>query len=161
MLFFSLPSLKVAISVTPLLALVTQQMQINAEINVSYVVALHIWMMIQIFFVFMSLIEYVFAIVYVHLVEEKKEVSFGLIINHFYCWPIWFIDQLILIPISFLFHTNSISGQPLIVYSVPPIPIKLAMQSNWRWIKFMVQLIGSRIHWIGTKLIMLQGSYFH
>ncbi|XP_053213116.1 glycine receptor subunit alpha-2-like isoform X2 [Panonychus citri] len=64
---------RVAISVTPLLALVTQQMQINAEINVSYVVALHIWMMIQIFFVFMSLIEYVFAIVYVHLVEEKKE----------------------------------------------------------------------------------------
>lgn len=64
-----------ALIVTPLLSLITQQTQINAEINVSYVVALHIWMMFSIFFVFMSLIEYALCIVYCHVVDEKKAVS--------------------------------------------------------------------------------------
>lgn len=64
------------IIVTPLLTLVTQSAQINSEINVSYVVALHIWMMSCIFFVFMALVEYIGAIIYVHSLEDKKEVNY-------------------------------------------------------------------------------------
>ncbi|RWS09755.1 Glycine receptor subunit alphaZ1-like protein [Dinothrombium tinctorium] len=66
---------RIALIVTPLLTLVTQQTQINNEINVHYVVALHIWMMFCTFFVFMCLIEYALAIVYCHHIEEKKEVT--------------------------------------------------------------------------------------
>lgn len=62
---------RVAIIVTPLLSLVTKQTQISHEINVSYVVALHIWMIFNIFFVFMCLIEYALAIVHCHIVSDK------------------------------------------------------------------------------------------
>jgi hypothetical protein len=68
---FAYPA-RVAIIVTPLLSLITQQTQINAEINVNYVVSLHIWMMTCTFFVFMALIELGFAVVYIHRVEERK-----------------------------------------------------------------------------------------
>ncbi|RWS26399.1 glutamate-gated chloride channel-like protein [Leptotrombidium deliense] len=64
---------RVAVTVTPMLTLATQQNQINAEINVHYVVALHIWMIFCTFFVFMSLIEYAVAIIYCHHIDEKKE----------------------------------------------------------------------------------------
>ncbi|XP_074598784.1 glycine receptor subunit alpha-2-like [Brevipalpus obovatus] len=75
---------RIMIIVTPLLTLVTQSAQINSEINVSYVVALHIWMMSCIFFVFMALVEYIGAIIYVHTLEDKKEMnarhpSYGLV----------------------------------------------------------------------------------
>lgn len=60
------------IIVTPLLSLVTQQTQINSEIDVSYVVALHVWMMACTFIVFMALVELAFAVVYVHNLEDKK-----------------------------------------------------------------------------------------
>lgn len=68
---FAYPA-RVAIIVTPLLSLITQQTQINAEINVNYVVSLHVWMMACTFFVFMALIELGFAVVYIHSVEERK-----------------------------------------------------------------------------------------
>ena len=68
---FAYPA-RVAIIVTPLLSLITQQTQINAEINVNYVVSLHVWMMSCTFFVFMALIELGFAVVYIHRVEERK-----------------------------------------------------------------------------------------
>lgn len=68
---FAYPA-RVAIIVTPLLSLITQQTQINAEINVNYVVSLHVWMMTCTFFVFMALIELGFAVVYIHRVEERK-----------------------------------------------------------------------------------------
>jgi hypothetical protein len=63
---------RVALVVSPLLSLIVQQTQINSEINVSYVVSVHLWMIFSIFFVFMSLIEYALTIVYCHVVEEKK-----------------------------------------------------------------------------------------
>ena len=66
---------RVAVIVTPLLSLITQQAQINGEVNVSYIVAIHIWMIMSIIFVFMSLIEYTATIIYVHVVDEKKTVS--------------------------------------------------------------------------------------
>jgi len=71
---FAYPA-RVAIIVTPLLSLITQQTQINAEINVNYVVSLHIWMMACTFFVFMALIELGFAVVYIHRVEERKSLD--------------------------------------------------------------------------------------
>ena len=63
---------RVAIIVTPLLSLVTKQTQISHEINVSYVVALHIWMIFNIFFVFMCLIEYALVIVHCHIINDKS-----------------------------------------------------------------------------------------
>lgn len=62
---------RVAIVVTPLLSLITQQTQINAEINVNYVVSLHVWMMTCTFFVFICLLELGFAVIYKHRVEER------------------------------------------------------------------------------------------
>ncbi|KAI1278007.1 Serine/threonine-protein kinase 10 [Halotydeus destructor] len=64
---------RVAVVVTPLLTLITMQTTINSDINVSYVVALHIWMMFCILFVFAGLIEYAVAIIYVNSVEDLKE----------------------------------------------------------------------------------------
>lgn len=46
------------------------QTQINSEINVSYVVALHIWVMVCTFFIFASLIEFPIAISYAYHIEE-------------------------------------------------------------------------------------------
>lgn len=66
---------RVMITVTPLLALITQQITINNEIKVSYVVAVHLWMIMCEFFCFMSLVEYAAAIVHVHVVDEKKSME--------------------------------------------------------------------------------------
>jgi hypothetical protein len=63
---------KVALLVTPLLTLVTQNININSEINVSYVVALHWWMTVCIFFVFMSLIEFAVAISWAWRANDRK-----------------------------------------------------------------------------------------
>lgn len=59
--------------VLPLLALVTQQTTVYAEIVVSYVVALHIWFIVCELFIFMALFELAFALIYVRSVDEKKE----------------------------------------------------------------------------------------
>lgn len=66
---------RVLLSVTPLLALITQQITINSEVKVSYVVAIHLWMIMCEFFVFMVLIEYAAAIVHVHVVDDKKTLE--------------------------------------------------------------------------------------
>lgn len=63
---------RVTIVVTPLLSLITQQTQINSEINVNYIVSLHVWMMSCTFFVFMCLLELGLAVVYIHRVDERK-----------------------------------------------------------------------------------------
>jgi hypothetical protein len=51
---------RVALCITALLSLITQQYQ--TSLNVSYIYALSVWMMICISFVFASLVEYSFAI---------------------------------------------------------------------------------------------------
>lgn len=61
------------ILVLPLLALVTQQTQVNNEIVVSYVVALHLWFIVCTFFIFMALIELAIALVYVQKVADWKD----------------------------------------------------------------------------------------
>lgn len=64
--------------VLPLLALVTQQTTIYAEIVVSYVVALHIWFIVCELFIFMALFELAFALIYCRSVEQRKEAE----LNH-------------------------------------------------------------------------------
>lgn len=59
--------------VLPLLTLVTQQSQVNGEIAVSYVVALHIWFAVCIFFIFMALIELATALLYAQRVSDWKD----------------------------------------------------------------------------------------
>lgn len=59
----------------PLLALVTQQTTIYAEIVVSYVVALHIWFIVCELFIFMALFELAFALIYCRRVDEKNEAE--------------------------------------------------------------------------------------
>lgn len=66
-------SARTGLIVTPLLALVTQQTMISSEINVSYIVSIHIWMMVNTMFVFLSLTEFAAAIVYSHVVEDRKD----------------------------------------------------------------------------------------
>jgi hypothetical protein len=65
---------RVAVTATPLLALITQQITINGEVRVSYIVALHLWIMVCQFFVFMSLVEYAASIVQAHCVEDRKDL---------------------------------------------------------------------------------------
>lgn len=66
---------RVALVVSPLLSLVVQQTQVNSEINVSYVVAIHWWIIFSIFFVFMSLVEYALTIVHCHVIDENKTLA--------------------------------------------------------------------------------------
>ncbi|KAI1290832.1 Glycine receptor subunit alphaZ1 [Halotydeus destructor] len=54
---------RVALCITSLLALITQQMH-NASMNVSYIMALNVWMLICISFVFMSLVELAISVVW-------------------------------------------------------------------------------------------------
>lgn len=51
----------------------TQQSQVNGEIAVSYVVALHIWFAVCIFFIFMALIELATALLYAQRVSDWKD----------------------------------------------------------------------------------------
>ena len=67
--------MQIALVVTPLLSLITQQTQIYAEITVSYVVALHIWMIACIGFVFLSMLEMVYAVEYCRRLEDKRKVG--------------------------------------------------------------------------------------
>ena len=61
------------ILVLPLLALVTQQSQVNSDIVVSYIVAMHLWFVVCIFFIFMALIELAIALIYVQKVADWKD----------------------------------------------------------------------------------------
>jgi hypothetical protein len=58
-----------------MLALVTQESQSNSEMVVSYIIALDVWYMVCIFFIFMALVELASTVIYVHHVEDAKEVS--------------------------------------------------------------------------------------
>ncbi len=65
--------------ITALLALITQQHQ-SSEVNVSYVIAMNVWMIMCITFVFFGLIEYAIAIAYAEsrerlIVEKKNKVK--------------------------------------------------------------------------------------
>ncbi len=65
--------------ITALLALITQQHQ-SSEVNVSYVIAMNVWMIMCITFVFFGLIEYAIAIAYTEsreriIVEKNNKVK--------------------------------------------------------------------------------------
>lgn len=57
----------------PLLSLVTMQTQINAEINVAYIVAITAWQTGCTFFSFMALFELACAIIYAHHLDDRKQ----------------------------------------------------------------------------------------
>lgn len=58
--------------VTPLLSLITIHNTVNNEVKVSYVVAIHIWLFMCMFFTFMGLIEYLFALTYANMIADGK-----------------------------------------------------------------------------------------
>ena len=58
--------------VTPLLSLITIHNTVNNEVKVSYVVAIHIWLFMCMFFTFMGLIEYLFALTYANMIADCK-----------------------------------------------------------------------------------------
>lgn len=57
---------RIALVVTSLLGLITQEIQSSGEISASYVVALNIWYIICIGFVFLALVEFGFAMLHFH-----------------------------------------------------------------------------------------------
>ncbi len=75
-------TIQVTILVTPLLNLITQDIGLNNDINVSYVVAIHWWMMCCQFFVFMALVEYATAISWAHFINEKKALRAAVQVIH-------------------------------------------------------------------------------
>lgn len=54
------------------LALITQQYTVSQDLNVAYVVVLHIWMAFCILFTFCCLVEYAVAIAYAHHIDERN-----------------------------------------------------------------------------------------
>lgn len=67
------PPGRVAINLTPLLSLITMHNIINSEIKVSYVVALHIWMFVCMFFTFIGLMEYFLALAVDHIQSMREK----------------------------------------------------------------------------------------
>lgn len=65
---------RVVINMTPFLTLVTLHNALNNEINVSYVVALHIWMFACMFYTFMGLVVLFFAM-QIHAAEMKRQTE--------------------------------------------------------------------------------------
>lgn len=65
---------RVSLSVTALLALITQQIQ--SELNVSYVYSLQVWNTVCIIFVFASLCEFALALFNLHMVQKRKAKVF-------------------------------------------------------------------------------------
>lgn len=63
---------RIVINMTPFLTLVTLHNALNNEINVSYVVALHIWMFACMFYTFMGLVVLFFGM-QLHAAEMKKQ----------------------------------------------------------------------------------------
>ncbi|XP_054160474.1 glycine receptor subunit alpha-2-like [Oppia nitens] len=70
---------RVTIIVTPLLNLITLDISLNNEINVSYVVAIHWWMIWCQIFVFLALFEYALAISWAHFINDKKAFKTAII----------------------------------------------------------------------------------
>lgn len=60
------------LTVSPLLAIITQDVSINNEIGVSYTVSIHIWMMFLQGFIYLGIVEYAVAIAWAHLAIDKK-----------------------------------------------------------------------------------------
>ncbi|KAI1290949.1 Glycine receptor subunit alphaZ1 [Halotydeus destructor] len=63
---------RVALSITSLLALITQQMQASA-LNVSYIMALNVWSLICITFVFFTLVELALSVLWAHRHEYMEK----------------------------------------------------------------------------------------
>ncbi len=59
---------------TPILAVINQDVYINNDVQVSYVVALNYWMIVCNLFVFCTLIEYAVAISYAFNISEMEEL---------------------------------------------------------------------------------------
>lgn len=66
---------RIAIVVMSLLGLITQEIQTSGEINASYVVALNIWYIGCITFVFLALIEFAFAMLHFHKIAQNTTQS--------------------------------------------------------------------------------------
>lgn len=64
---------RIVLTVTSLLALITQEIETSAEINASYVVALNVWMIICISFVFLAIVEFGFAMLHFHKNLQVRE----------------------------------------------------------------------------------------
>lgn len=63
---------RVVVNMTPFLTLVTLHNALNNEINVSYVVALHIWMFLCMFYTFMGLVVLFFAMQF-HAAHKRRQ----------------------------------------------------------------------------------------
>jgi len=61
---------RTSLSITALLALITQQIQ--SDLNVSYVYALQVWNIVCIMFVFAGLLEFAIALYVMHMNQKKK-----------------------------------------------------------------------------------------
>ncbi|RWS03489.1 cys-loop ligand gated ion channel-like protein, partial [Dinothrombium tinctorium] len=65
---------RASLSITSLLALITQQLQVTPGLNTSYAVSINIWMNICTTLVFLSLIEFVIAITWERKNRKQKDV---------------------------------------------------------------------------------------
>lgn len=59
----------------PLLNLITQDIAINNEIGVYYVVSFHWWMMWLQGFIYLEIVEYAVAIAWAHFIADKKHFA--------------------------------------------------------------------------------------
>lgn len=55
--------------------MITQQTQVNSDIVVSYVVALHIWFIVCTTFIFLALLELALALIYCQRIQDSKETE--------------------------------------------------------------------------------------
>lgn len=65
---------RISLSVTALLALITQQIQ--SDLNVSYVYSLQIWNIVCIIFVFATLCEFSIALFVMHMMQKQRSKAF-------------------------------------------------------------------------------------
>lgn len=149
---------RIAVVVTPLLSLITIQTTVNTDINVSYVVALHIWMMFCIFFVFMALIEYAGAIVYANSVDDRKSVVVEApppqpippIVSPMRDRTLTNVNIL-----SMLSQTISREGQPDIVFrnGIPkPRPVSMTSHYTNQATKALLTRVYGRVDWSKNPL---------
>lgn len=66
-------SARLSINLSPLLCLIMMHNVVNSEIQSSYVVGLHIWMFVCMFFTFMGLAEFVLALTYEYRIKSRKD----------------------------------------------------------------------------------------
>jgi hypothetical protein len=69
----STANVRVALNLTPFLSLVTMHNIMNQEVRASYVLGIHVWMFVCMFFTFMGLVEFFMATYADHLKKERKE----------------------------------------------------------------------------------------